>query len=777
MVFNGSIVDVEIANQSLNLICEGFGKELLSELTATHKPVFMNSQNDNISTSMVLGESLVAETIEHFGYNSGFVADKFRASTDPEDRALGHGTVSMSYNWFFDFSKATYRSRLFMNIFAPEIERLDDEFNSYSGWISNILAIGSNHKGGYPFAVYKMTPWQCMKQMEYRHPNTICKPMMYEDRMTLFYGIKEQMYFKKDLSKALQISAASQKEDGIGFDLTDYYNRRRERMEPVSNIHLVTSNSNLITNGLRLNSEYATKVKVNYYTDEDASLSAKPWELEVFEAKADDNLYPFDIRAKELTLSGCIGRYSAFLYGTTELKKEAEKMYKGKLLIIGNPSVKVGDYVFIDDSEKRMHGLVLVRECYHHFDERNGFITEIVPGQYVEAANFMYSSLWLSLMCACKIVTSKMKTVLGTNFSSDDFNMVSDYLTVLRQAQLELDTVSKTEPDKAVIAMYGGVTLLSGLLVNSLAKTLGLGSKSAIAKFTGITLGTGVVRFNKNFARILLNKTDVYLYKRMSDRLKNTAKGQAGKISSLIDKSKFDVRGILTQPKHIIASNSYIQKLREARAAKQGSGLIWRGSKTLLSLGGKALLEASKLVARTLFTTVLALTVSNPLTILIDAIVFMAISYAFAKVEEDKLMRQPLLYFPIIRHGKPYVGGMAGVVRNTWTASQLKEGGKTLKEIQKASQILVGNNDVTNLSGDRPFYVSLLNGIASTGEKRVTAPLYQNDADGNQLVVHDNKVTTTKEVKKQMASYLADEESMKKQLIQKINTESIRGIE
>ena len=776
IVFNGSIVDLEIANQNLNLILEGYGKELLSDLLATEKPTFMNDQNDNISTASVIGEALVNETIEHFGYNSGFVSDKLRNSTDPEDRSLAPGRFSFSYNWFVDFTKASYKSRLFMNVFAPEIEKIDDEYSNYSGWITNIASWFSNHAGGYPFAVYKMTPWQCMKQMEYRHPNTICKPMLYEDRMTLFYGIKEQMYFKKDLTKALQISAADQKDTGIGFDLATYYNRRRERMAPVSNIHLVTSNNNLINNGLRLNSTYSTKVRVNYYEDRSDALGGKPWDLEVYDAKADDNLYPFDIRAKELTLSGCLSKYSAFLYGTEELKKEAEKMYQGKILIVGNPTLKAGDYVFLDDSDRRLHGLVLVRECYHHFNDKVGFVTEIVPGQYVEAANFMYSSLWLNLICACKIVTSKMKTVVGSNFSSEEFNMVSDYLTILRQAELEMDKVNSNPTDKEVAAIYAATVGLSAYLVNSLANTIGMSGKNSILKFAGVQYSSGAVGFSKNFYRIFVNRTDLWLLERTTSKITQLAKTQAGKASMWANKSSLDVRGIISQPKAIIASSKFMEKVNDIRA-NRSSGLVWRATKPMLGLGTKATIEAAKVTGRVLYSSMLAVTLSNPLTIALDIILFAAIQYGMAKVEENQLMRQPLLYFPIVRHGKPYVGGMAGVTRNSWLDSQKLEAGKTIKEVQKAASILVGNNDVTNLSGDRPFYISLMSGIASNSKQKTSAPLYQTDSEGNKIVVADNKVTNNKQLaadnKKKMASYLSDEEVMKQQLIQKMNTSSV----
>jgi len=369
-----------------------------------------------------------------------------------------------------------------------------------------------------------------------------------------------------------------------------------------------------------------------------------------------------------------------------------------------------------------------------------------------------------------------MRAVVATNFSSEEFSMVSDYLTIIRQAELELDKIGKAS-DKEITAIYTAVVGLSAYLVNSMARTLNIGSRTSLLKFVGVNFSAGAAGLSKNFYRIFVNQTDKYLFNKMKDRLGNLAKSQSGKITGWLDKSKYDIRGIINQPKAIIASNVYIDKLKQAVSSRK-SGLVWKVSKPILGLSAKATIEAAKLTGRVLYSTVLAITVSNPFTLLLDIIFFAAIQYGFAKVEENNLMRQPLLYFPLIRHGKPYVGGMAGVVRNTWANSQLKETQKTIKEIQKASSILVGNNDVTNLSGDRPFYISLLNGVAGDSNK-VSPPLYQTDSDGNKIVVNENKVTTEKQSSalssKKLQSYLQDEEILKQQLIQKMNDNSISG--
>ena len=762
VLFNGAVSDVSEGQQSLSIICEGFGKELLGEIFAPSKPMFLNKQNDNINTATVIGSSLISRAIDHFGYNSGFWADKFRESTDPEDRSLAPEGFSFSYNLFFDFTPAKYKSRLFTNVFAPEIEAVDNTYNNYSGWISNLMNLGANTKGGYPFAIYKMTAWDCIKQMEYRHPNTITRVKMYEDRVTLFYGVKEQTCFTKDLPKSLQMSAASKKEDGeSGYDLSGYYNKRRERMTPACDMHIITSNTNLISNGLSLNSNYSSVTNVNYYVEEDAALSAKPWELESLKMQLDDNLYPFEIREKELTMSGCIGRYSAFLYGTTDLKKEAEKMYSGKIIITGNPTMKAGDYAFIDDSEKRIHGLVLIRECYHSFDSNNGFITEIVPGQYVEAANFMYSSLWLKLMCCTKVATTKLKTTLSDNFSDKSFNMVTDYLTIMNQIEIAFDKFEKGYPaDTAGYYTNGTMVALSAYLINSMYGSLGISNKA-------FNIGRGIGRFTKHFRDIYTTKID----KVVSGFIKSGIKMWADD-SKLVQSSN----NAITKGKAFIGGTKFAEKYQKAKALKSKSGLVWRASSFVVSHGSKAAVTGMRILGRTLLTSVLAFAFSNPLSILLDLALIFAIRWATNKIEEEQLTRQPLLFFPLVKNGKPYSGGMAGVIRNTWTASKLLEGQKTFNEIQKAAQILEGNAKVAGKSDS--MYASILRSVAGDYEGKNVAPLYENDSSGNQLTVESKKVLTKQEAvarAKALTTYKQTDEEMKQLLIQKLNTGSVNS--
>jgi murein DD-endopeptidase MepM/ murein hydrolase activator NlpD len=766
VVFNGTITDINISNpQNVQVICEGFGKELLGEIFGPVKPVMLNSQDDHMSTAGVIGESLLARCITHFGYSSGFWADKFQGLFDPEDRSLAPGTFSFSYNWFFDKTPAQYRSRIYSNIFAPEIEAVDQVYRD-GEWFSHFTGSFSGlYMQGYPFSVYRMTPWDCLKQMEYRHPNTIMKPKFYEDRMTMFYGIKEQMYFAKDINRATQMNSAKEIEGGtLGFSTQTYYEHRRERMSPAVDMHLVTSSHNLISNGLRLNSTYATVTNVAYSDSRSESIAAKPWEMENQKIKMDDNIFSWDLREKNLTLSSCVSKYMAFCYGTTDLKKEAEKMYSGKILVVGNPTIKAGDYVFLDDSEKRMLGLVLVRECTHHFDDKRGFITEIVPGQYVEAANFLYSSLWFKLICCSKIATSKLRNISKENFTAKDFNMVYDLLTIMNQLHIASDKPSSfpiynsvdnaiESPDYALATR--SVSALSIYVTTQLAGILGVKPH----RF-GTVIGAGTGRYIKAFY-------ELFPLAELSDwKLLGKDVAHYLKVTDAVEK----INGKITGTKQLIGGSKYAAYAKKAKASFKDSmaarsakevGLVGKAfrftGKLLFSpirfagvAAGHASLIGAKVLARAMVVGLIALPVAGLAAVAIDVIITFALQWAFDKMEENKLIRQPLLLYPLVRHGKPYTAGMAGLKRNSWWESNKEELGKTIDQAKKSANIIAENGKLAG--SEQNLFIQMLNWYGDgKGEERNAPITYSTNLKGNKIELNSRgepKVVTSEDSKK-----------------------------
>lgn len=675
IVFNGGITEVNGTNNSqiVTMVLEGYGKEFLQEILNPSQPETISG--GNAPTTTVLGTALNNRSIDHFGYMSTHFKSLIKQDADPESRNM---SSIFNQGTLFNFSSIVHKSRLFMNIFAPEIEKVDDTFASRFKQLWPSLGV-SNQQFGYPFYVHRMTAWDCCKQMEYRHPGTIFKPLIFEDRMTAFYGVKEQMYFCRDLSKYSQYDVRKKLNSGIqDAQVTNYYERRRERMAPVCNIHFASSSTNLISNQMNLNNKWYNTTNVSYFTSDDSDDFSEKWNWESTKMTVDDNLMPWEIREKQLQMSGTFGKYVAFLYGTTDLKKEAESMYGGKIFLLGNPSIKAGDYIFLDDVENRMSGLMLVRECVHRFNSQTGYTTEITPGLYVEPANFMYTDLWLKLLCSFKVGSSKVRLVQSTSYGSD-YAMVADYMRAIQQIDVLNPNGSGTDTDLELLKYVGAITLPLAISW-SLSKKIGgskilLGdlTKASYATVSALLRGADAEIFNKGVIGSIRN--DKIYKKGMSFLKKGSTKARALRDS-------------------VIASRSYVNTVNKVKTYRKTT-FILRALRTVTSFSYNIV---GRVAMRTAGAVVAGLLAASGVGLLLDLLAVFAISWASAKIEEVKLTRQPLLYFPIIKNGKPFQAGMTGAIRNDIVDGLTTEFGKTWDQITKAAAILKGSNDVNNNS-------------------------------------------------------------------------------
>jgi hypothetical protein len=181
-------------------------------------------------------------------------------------------------------------------------------------------------------------------------------------------------------------------------------------------MHIITSDFNIISNSLTVVSDFNTVVDVPYYKN--WADIANPG-IEYMEMKIDDNLKPEAHRRGTCETPGADGERMSYSYGSTYLRKEAEKMYTGKIIVLGNQYMKQGDYAIIDDAIRGINGIIKIRECIQHFDSQNGFVTEITPGLFVESAHKDYSLLFTKLYISTMPVLMQARGMMHSNNSSD----------------------------------------------------------------------------------------------------------------------------------------------------------------------------------------------------------------------------------------------------------------------------------------------------------------------------------------------------------------------
>lgn len=729
IVFNGSVIATNnIHANAVQVIAESFGKELLTDVLGTTNPQRLGG-GWNSSTGTIFADLMQVPGIYHFGKSFSFMRLAFELTlgdaTDPESKSLlgsgagvfqspfkkGTGSAVANGNYLFGFkvfSNVIQRSRIYTNIYASDVEYIDNEFNSpFKNLVINFWSVIKPTT--YDFFAVKETPWDVMKQMCYRHPGTKVKPLWYQDRCTLFFGIKEQMYIAKDIDGNLMKAAANEiKEQDDVFTNPDapgalnlYADYRINRMDLVTNFHIISSELNLISNGIKLNGDYYTKVNVGYREENSDISSIQEWETT--EMALDDNLAPWEIRATELNLSGCDGRYMSFRYGTAFLIAEAEKMYGGSIFITGNPLMKSGDYAYIQDETRMLFGMIKIRECIHHYDERNGFTTEITPGQFVEHAEFVRSTFFLRLgLAARSFMEEKSPEVLGGAYGSNTLQAAINYLTI----QEQWSKLSRSKGSSFSLLNRNDPGLINSTLDTITDDPLLFAGYSLVGFLTNIT-GYYTLKYALPKGPLFRAGGTV------SNFFVNSFSGALPGVSTLGSFLGGEITTIRTKLGVIRAGSSGVF----SKTGQVAWNLARSAGRTSLGIG-------FRVTSSVLRTRLVGFAIANPVGILLTAITVLTMSWASARIQENKYTRQPALFYPLIQHGRPYVAGMTGALRNTYWDSLQREGTITLTALKKAATIV---NNKRLLSGEDaiPFAAALVN--TDSNRRRVT---FSTDAEG-----------------------------------------------
>lgn len=212
-VFNGVITEVQFSESDdmVRIIAQSHALELVQSIKGLEKPQAIKSASwagftefwgfgNKASTGRILEEMLANPEVVHFG--------RWNASTDERNAAR----ELLTQRWTYEPQPVDD------NIFAPDPE---SEFKQLSneGGVIDAAKAAKNTKGGilakaygafrayhdkWQYVIYRTTIWDICQEMTRRHPNFICSAVPYKgkgiERMTLFYGLPNQLYFARDPS-------------------------------------------------------------------------------------------------------------------------------------------------------------------------------------------------------------------------------------------------------------------------------------------------------------------------------------------------------------------------------------------------------------------------------------------------------------------------------------------------------------------------------------------------------------------------------------------------
>lgn len=159
-----------------------------------------------------------------------------------------------------------------------------------------------------------------------------------------------------------------------------------DRMKPVRKWHFANGD-NIIHNGIALNDKFYNVVKVAGQTVM-ANQAIAPQYCRVL----DCDKFVID---PSNNLVGNIPFTNA--YAQSFLRDEVAKMYRGELVLVGNPDIEPFDVIVMLDPSTGITGPIEVDSVIHSFNQETGFITIIKPRAYVIINDALSAPLYVAV--------------------------------------------------------------------------------------------------------------------------------------------------------------------------------------------------------------------------------------------------------------------------------------------------------------------------------------------------------------------------------------------
>ena len=666
-IFNGEITVVDDSSV-LTVVAEGYGRELVMQRYGVEEKLILSS-NINSGTRESIAYMLIEfDEIQDFGRRAkslvnAFVSGFFKlangmspmeslgvGSYEPEARDVASGQGSDDSFTILRFGSNfweadTLKSQpLLKNIYADEVTVIDGEFQ----WnLSNALDINRSVKN--LLVMYNHTTWDMLTAIRHRHPNTIMKPMMYENEMTLFFGIRDQCYLANGINEGVQHDAALE----ISKDI--YEKMKYKRYKAVSQNFIVSTGINLISNGMKVSSDFPTKYNIEITKADLSSIFSTSRftddtyfkDSAILSMKLDDNLKPNAIRDKNLRMNGCTSYMSAVRYGTVALTDSVKEMYDGEITILGNEKMKNGDMVFLNDTNRGIIGFIEVSECKHFFGSETGFVTTFRPKMFAESKGPYFTHLGRKVRYA---FTKSFAGVLEKVSANLDKSEIFSYLnmTIDQLGVVSAPVQYKWMPLHQAIANIGNnrtedviPAATASLVTNGFSAYLSSRAITSVSSFVGRWARIGKItegRFVGRTAKSIVNSFTSATYLKLSQGVNNmlTLIGNRGVLGSMF------------------------------RVLAQG--------------------------AMRIFTLALA----HPVGALAVAVFSIVAAHAIASLERFFLTREPVIMSPVMIFGKPYIAGINGAQSEGVLMDTVENMINTFKS---ASKVFAFNYNAAAVSG------------------------------------------------------------------------------
>lgn len=161
--------------------------------------------------------------------------------------------------------------------------------------------------------------------------------------------------------------------------MEEYLIGLENRFVPFRRYHNIDSEKDIVANNIMGSNKNVVNAVNVHFLDPDGATQR------TLQMKASSSIKDDEINMANVSdyTSNVKSKHMALRYGMGELIYGMKEMYRGELLILGNPRIKPWDICYLFDSYTDMFGPFEVKAVTHTFSHETGFLTEIVPNAVV----------------------------------------------------------------------------------------------------------------------------------------------------------------------------------------------------------------------------------------------------------------------------------------------------------------------------------------------------------------------------------------------------------
>lgn len=367
VVFNGTITEMD-TGPTVTIVCQGDGVELGSIISGDPdddtKELFKDPEPRAIMGDLltskgnwlkdVIGDASDGKYfrehplgIVHFGNPSG-------EGVDGSWKFFNEDYGETAQNLYSTNGLGTFSQWMMPD--GTDIKRNWSEFDM-TEWTQ------AGDEDNVAIRLYNNTFWDVAQTLAYCSPDYIAAVHPFEMRSTFFFG---KPYWGLAHKYDSEYKYNAEEEEWTRSVQSEY-------RKPYSQFHYFDSYMDIIGNGIKASSDGVyTNVIVSYdgkqtpilYADKD--IHAQHQKTTVVEAEISSNVAGMDFFTSEK---------QAEYFGASTIRDYMKDMYKGELIVMGDPTLKPFDVCYMDDIVYDMKGSFLVGSVTHQFSHETGFIT------------------------------------------------------------------------------------------------------------------------------------------------------------------------------------------------------------------------------------------------------------------------------------------------------------------------------------------------------------------------------------------------------------------